>query len=159
MFSRLFFQASFLLLITGLFYSPNVMAKSWLENAVKKEATEKLCKKQRRSIRRAVKELHNFCVAEETDKEAVICFSDELKFLYRDLKGKAEGERGNPRKNLQCAGVNFHGKFANGGGCEFHGCWYPGGGCNFHGCWYKGGSCNFHGCIKKAPKTKKACKD
>ncbi len=68
-------------------------------------------------------------------------------------------ERRRQRERLQCIGNNFYGFWAQGGGCNYYGCWYAGGGCNFYGCWYAGGSCNFYGCIKKAPATKKACRD
>lgn len=169
MFSRLFFQLSFSLLIAGVFYSPGVIGKSWLEDAIKKGATEKLCKKQKYSIKRSLKALRTFCKEDSrTWKSEALCFRDEISFLLREFGDDRGGrprddndrkEREDSIEDLSCVGVNVYGKWAQGGGCNIYGCWYRGGGCNVYGCWSKKGSCNVHGCIKEAIETEKACTD
>ncbi|MBE8222196.1 MAG: hypothetical protein HAW60_05655 [Bdellovibrionales bacterium] len=168
MFGRLFFQISFSLLIAGTFYSNDVMGKSWLEKAVKNEVTSKICKSQRRTIKKSLKRLYNFCETNNRAwKKEALCFKDEINFLIKDLSrgndSRDEGRRGDHRRNrgnnLRCHGVNYYGKFAKGGGCNYYGCWYPRGGCNYYGCWSDGGKCNYYGCTREIDKTKKACRD
>jgi hypothetical protein len=62
-----------------------------------------------------------------------------------DDRGRGGWERARPL----CGGVNFYGKFYEGGGCTMDGCWTAGGGCNFYGCWETGGGCNFYGCWRR----------
>jgi|GEM_PF-4243581 len=60
---------------------------------------------------------------------------------------------GQPRqaniRDLKCVGENFHGKYAQGGGCNFHGCWPPGGSCEFDGCSMTSSSCSDEYCPDK----------
>lgn len=61
-----------------------------------------------------------------------------------------DGRRGGYGRE-RCEGVNFWGKWYEGGGCDIHGCWTYGGGCNSWGCWTRGGGCGIHGCVGQVP--------
>ena len=49
----------------------------------------------------------------------------------------------------RCEGVNFWGKWYEGGGCGINGRWTYGGGCNTFGCWGYGGGCGMFGCWRE----------
>lgn len=67
----------------------------------------------------------------------------------RDDRHDRDGRGGWGR--ARCEGVNFWGKWYEGGGCDIHGCWTYGGGCNTWGCWRQGGGCGIHGCVGQVP--------
>lgn len=90
----------------------------------------------------------------DTVREQYRRVSDSVEELIRYYRWSGDGRRDDRRGGYgraRCEGVNFWGKYYEGGGCDIHGCWTYGGGCNSWGCWSEGGSCTIHGCIRQVP--------
>jgi len=104
------------------------------------------------------------------------CVSDAVEDLIRYYRFEDRFDNGpgghHGSRPPRCEGVNFWGKWYEGGGCSIDGCWTYGGGCNtfgcwgygggcgVFGCWRQGGGCGVHGCVGGVPKLpSQPCRD